>query len=310
MPARAPASAGSARRRRGHAARRPVDSPPPIDAASIASTLSSRRWCRGSPLNRRAEERERALRSPARCRSPARPASARSCRRAPRPGARCTCRGRPRSGCRASCWPRPTRPRPSRRSGSRAPRGPPGSRARAAGRSPGSRPAGSEPSPPRSISSCSPADSAARRWTQLVLERGTRVVGGEHDAHRRASVVPGVAGRRPADAGVAGLERRVLAVRPTPSVLIRPWSPSRTTRRATSATRSTVNPNSLKIVPAGALAPKWSSPMIAPSVARRSAPSPSRRPTSTRDPLPDRRRQDRVAVRLVLRLEPLPARAG
>ena len=49
------------------------------------------------------------------------------------------------------------------------------------------------------------------------------------------------------------------------SVGWRPRSPSRTTRRATSATRSTVKPNSRRIVPAGALAPKWSMPMIAPS---------------------------------------------
>jgi hypothetical protein len=36
---------------------------------------------------------------------------------------------------------------------------------------------------------------------------------------------------------------------------MRPWRPSRTTCAAISATRSVVNPNCSKIVPAGALAP-------------------------------------------------------
>ena len=59
--------------------------------------------------------------------------------------------------------------------------------------------------------------------------------------------------------------------------------PRATTRRAMSVTRSAVNPNFSKIVPAGADAPKWSSPMIAPSSpTQRSQPSDTPISTLTR----------------------------
>ena len=91
------------------------------------------------------------------------------------------------------------------------------------------------------------------------------------------------------------------------SVGIRPRRPSRATRRATSVTRSTVNPNSLKTVPAGAEAPKWSSPTIAPSSPTQRS-QPSGHAGLDAHAAPDGWRQDLVAIRLVLGLEHLPAR--
>ncbi len=102
---------------------------------------------------------------------------------------------------------------------------------------------------------------------QLVLERGSSVIGRQRNAHRRRLLQPCPCGW-PRD----GSE--------TPT---RPRSPSRTTRRPTDATFSAVNPKASRIVPAGALAPNRSSPRIAPSSpAHRSQPRETPASTVTR----------------------------
>ena len=73
---------------------------------------------------------------------------------------------------------------------------------------------------------------------QLVLQGSAGVIGGEGDAH---------AGYRWSGA--------MCPKWPPSTVGIRPWRPSRTTRRPTSVTRSAVNPKCSKIVAAGADAP-------------------------------------------------------
>ena len=110
---------------------------------------------------------------------------------------------------------------------------------------------------------------------QIGLERRSRVICHKPDSHqewpgsgcrcgpRRIRPRPASGGRRrrrhrgPARGRSAGGPGRASGSGR--------WSPSRTTRRATSATRSAVKPSFSKIVPAGAEAPKWSIPMTAPS---------------------------------------------
>ena len=212
---------------------------------------------------RRGQERDGALDGGLDADDPGPEASGCSCRRARRPGAPSTCRGRSPPGCPGSCWPRPTLPRRTRRSGCRGRRGRPARPRPAPGRSPGSR---------RWVRAVAAevgqlvraAELDDQPPDQLVLERGPGVVRGERDAHpvlsRGPGRCPGCDRRRHRRGRWWGGSRGL-----APSVAWRPCRPSRTTRRPTSATRSAVKPNSLKIVPAGALAPKWSSPMIAPS---------------------------------------------
>src|SRR6187551_2245943 len=112
---------------------------------------------------------------------------------------------------------------------------------------------------------------------QGVLHLRPRVIGREGDPHQ---LWPG------SDAPLRATPASPLPIVgcfpkcPPSSVGMRPRRPSRTTRRATSVTRSAVNPNFSKIVPAGADAPKWSSPMIAPSSPTQRS-QPSETPTST-----------------------------
>ena len=139
------------------------------------------------------------------------------------------------------------------------------------------------------------------------------MIGGEGNAHRGApaQLWPGSVDDVRSTPGIAVLERRMTAARggQVPGSRVGCGREGRRARRrrATSATRSTVKPNFSKIVPAGAEAPKWSSPMIAPS-SRPSAPSPARRrprPIPACGP-PAAGPLSRYAC--VLRLEPLPAR--
>ena len=79
-----------------------------------------------------------------------------------------------------------------------------------------------------------------------------------------------------------------------------------TTRRPTSATRSAVKPKCSKIVPAGADGAVVVEPDDRALVADPALPA-QRHADLDADPLADGRRQDRVAIGLVLRVEPLPA---
>ena len=103
-------------------------------------------------------------------------------------------------------------------------------------------------------------DGVGQPGEKLRLELGSAVVGGQRHAHQRP----------PPGCGADGAATR-------------PRKPSRTTRRPIVATASAVNPNSRRIVPAGADAPKWSRATIAPSSpVQRSQPSETPSSTATR----------------------------
>ena len=116
--------------------------------------------------------------------------------------------------------------------------------------------------------SAAPAWSAARRRPRISCGR---------DRCRRRGPRPGRRGRG------SGWPPRGAGRWPGSSVGIGPRTLPASTSRATPVTRSTVNPNLSKIVPAGADAPKWSSPTIAPaSPTQRSQPSDTPASTATR----------------------------
>ena len=192
-----------------------------------------------------------------------------------------------------------------------------GSRRRGAARSPGSRRSGpsrrrrgrsargrASAAASRRISSslsAAPAWSAANATRMAGIDPlwprvGRRRVSGDARRRRRPSVgwPPIAGGRRSGRHRGSGCGRGGRRARRV---------------RATSVTRSAVKPNFSKIVPAGADAPKWSSPMIAPSSpTQRSQPSETPTSTLTRSRTAGGRTASRYAC--VLRLEPLPARAA
>ena len=123
------------------------------------------------------------------------------------------------------------------------------------------------------------------------------------------SAVAGVRALGPVDAGLARSSvgwPPMCPKWPPSTVGMRPRRPSRTTRRPTSATRSAVNPNCSKIVPGRRRRAEVVEPDDRALVADPALPA-ERHADLDADALADRRRQHRVAVRLVLRVERLPA---
>ena len=136
--------------------------------------------------------------------------------------------------------------------------------------------------------------------TSSSLNSAPGVVGGEHDAHRR----PGRAGRRsiPESPVRASGARRAATQR-----LRRPWRPSRTTRRPDVGHAVDREAELLEDRPGGGARPEVVDPDDRALVADVALPA-QRHARLDGYALRHRRRQDLVAVRLVLRLEPLPAR--
>src|SRR6185436_1415275 len=125
----------------------------------------------------------------------------------------------------------------------------------------------------------------------LVFEGRARMIGREGDAHRAAQLWPGsVEGVRPVPESslelppaCVGCPPRGAGRWPGSRVGCGPRTDPSRTPFVTPTTRSTVNPNFSKIVPAGADAPKWSRPTIAPlSPTQRSQPSDTPASTATR----------------------------
>ena len=154
---------------------------------------------------------------------------------------------------------------------------------------------------------------------QLVLERGPGVVGGERDAHAGKDTAADRSGRTGGQLW-PGSES---LVRPTPasplpsvgccpkwppsSVGMRPCRPSRTTRRRDVGDAIGGEPELLEDRAGRRRRAEVVEPDDRALVADPALPA-ERDADLDADPLADGRRQDRVAVRLVLGLEPLPAR--